>query len=84
MTVLEVFTLVSQSLCPILGKYNFCLFKGLETKILLKEFKNFGMFGAKISVYVGSKMTKKAIFIPATSLPTQFSLKEKFLRAIVF
>ena len=31
--------------------------------------------------HVGSKMIKKAIFIPATPLPTQFSLEEKFLRA---
>ena len=30
------------------------------------------------------KNGKKAIFIPATSLATQFSLKKKMLRAIVF
>ena len=34
-------------------------------------------------VQVGSEMTKTVIFISATSLPTQFSLKKKFLRAIV-
>ena len=34
--------------------------------------------------HVGSKMEKKAIFIPATSIPIQMFLKEKFLRAIVF
>ena len=35
-------------------------------------------------VQLGSKVTKTVIFIPATSLPTQFSLKKKFLRARVF
>ena len=34
-------------------------------------------------VQLGSKMAKKVIFIPATSLPTNFSLKTKFLTAIV-
>ena len=30
------------------------------------------------------KIAKKAVLIPATSLPTQSSLKKKFLRVIVF
>ena len=34
-----------------------------------------GPFGAKSWAQVGSKMAKMTIFIPAISLPTQFSLK---------
>ena len=43
----------------------------------------FGRFRAKMRVQVGSKMAKKTIFIPAMSFATRFSLKPKFLRAIV-
>ena len=39
--------------------------------------------GAKIWAHLESKMAKKVTFIPATSIPTQFFWKEKFLRAIV-
>ena len=39
---------------------------------------------AKMWVQVGLKMAKKAVFTPATLLPTQFSQKTKFLTVIVF
>ena len=42
-----------------------------------------GLFGAKMWVQVGSKMAKKALFISATSLPTQFFQKSNFLTVIV-
>ena len=80
------FTLVCQSLSHGLGnKYNFCSSEGLKIKILLKEFHILACLGSKCGpMILGQKWKKKAMFIPATSLPTQFSLKEKFLRAIVF
>ena len=34
-------------------------------------------------VKLGSKTEKKVVFIPPTLLPTQFSLKTKFLTVIV-
>ena len=36
----------------------------------------------KIFAHFGSKIAKKALFIPVSSLPTQFSLKEKFVISI--
>ena len=74
----------SQSFSHILGnnitsvflrdwKFKFCLRNSI-----------FWPFGGQIVGPCWVKNDKKAIFIPATSLPTQFSLKEKFLRAIVF
>ena len=35
-------------------------------------------------VQVRSKMTNKVIFIPVTSLPIQFSMKTKFLKASIY
>ena len=40
-----------------------------------------GLFGAKMCLPIGSKITAKAIFIPATLLPTQFSIKNKVLKS---
>ena len=43
-----------------------------------------GILGAKMWVGPGCvKNGKKVVFIPATLLPTQFSPKTKFLKAIV-
>ena len=52
-------------------------------KILFSRNPIFGPVGAKMWVHIGPKMAKKAIFIIATSLPTQFFLKSKLLTAIV-
>ena len=82
--LLEVYTLVSQSLSHIIGnKYDFCPSEGLKIKILLKEFHILACLGPKCGLMLGQKW-KMTMFIPATSLPIQFSLKEQFLRAIVF
>ena len=37
----------------------------------------FGPFGAKMWVQFGSKIARKAIFMPAISLPAHFSLKQR-------
>ena len=42
----------------------------------------FGLFAIKMWVQLGS-VAKKVVFIPATLLPTHFSLKAKFLTVIV-
>ena len=67
-TILEVFTLVIQSLIHILG-YNIA--SAFKRYVKLKFcFRNslLGTFGAKMWVQVGSKVTKTVIFIiiPAT------------------
>ena len=52
--------------------------------MLFKEFLIWVFWGQMMGLgQVGSKMAKKVVFIPATLLPTQFSLKTKFLTAIV-
>ena len=51
------------------------------TKMLLKELFTWAILGQNVG-QVGSKMAKKIVFIPATLLPTQFSLETKFLTAM--
>ena len=49
LTILEVYTLVSQFLSDILGnKNNFCLPEGLKIKILLKEFHLLACLGPNV------------------------------------
>ena len=54
--MLEVYTIVSQSLSHILGnKYNFCISEGLKIKILLKEFHILACLWPKFGPMLGQK-----------------------------
>ena len=79
MTVLEVFSLVSQSLSHILSNNIVSVFlRDLKLKFCLKNSIPGPFFDQTVGPQVGSKMVKKAIFIQATkkpSLPNQFLLK---------
>ena len=79
MTVLEVFSLVSQSLSHILSNNIVSVFlRDLKLKFCLKNSIPVPFFDQTVGPQVGSKMAKKAIFIQATkkpSLPNQFFLK---------
>ena len=78
--IFESFTLVKDNLK--VTKLLTIKFLSSLTKMLFKNFL-FGPFATNIWVQVGSKIAKKIVFIPATLLPMQFSLKTKFLIALV-
>ena len=56
-------------------------FLSFLTKILLKDL--FGPFWVKVLVQIGSKMATKVVFILATLLPIQFSLKVLISRSLL-
>ena len=55
MTILEVLTLVSQSLSHIFANNIACLYKGLKIKILFKEFNIWAFLGLKYGSRLGQK-----------------------------
>ena len=73
----KIFAHFSQPLSHILGNN--------ITSVFLRDWKfKFCLRNSIFWPFWGQKWQKKALSIPATSLPTLFSLKEKFLRVIVF
>ena len=78
--IFDSFTLVKDNLK--VTKLLAIKFLSSLTKMLFKH-SLFRPFATNIWIQVGSKMARKIVFIPATLLPIQFSLKTKFLIALV-
>ena len=82
-TILEVFTLVSQSISHILSNNIACLSKGLKTKILFKEFHILVFSGPNVDPgWV--KNGKKRLFSYQTLTPNPVSPKKEVLKSHSF